>query len=68
MKLPREVTIRCPDCGRERIVVLDLANEPPFWIFECDDGACGAKYKVRLGFDVELLKRRSRFFQPRIAN
>jgi len=68
MKMPREVTIRCPDCGQERVVVLDLANDPALWIFECADGACGAKFRVRLGFEFELLRKRSRFARPRLAN
>jgi hypothetical protein len=67
MRLPREVTIRCPDCGLERLVVLDLAVDPPLWIFECGDGACGAKFRVRLGFDFETVKKPSRFFRPRLA-
>ena len=50
---PRPCVVRCP-CGWEQEVTLDLANEPPVWIFHCPAPGCGAIYTVKMAFDVEM--------------
>lgn len=68
LTLPRIVLLRCPACGREHTEVLDVANDPPVWIFECGNGECGSIYNVTLAFDVTLRRKPSKWFKPRLAN
>jgi hypothetical protein len=53
MATPRQCVVRCP-CGWEQEVTLDLANDPPVWVFKCPAVECGAIYTVKLAFDVEM--------------